>query len=232
MILKDTLIALKMQILVVYYLNSIIIIILFISTSISHGAQISKKSIIHIRDKPIEVAIDNAAEVFGLEPYRRPQLPTVFKPTKFINNQFVAMRYEWDYTVIDHATGLMWERSGSIAWLTYSQAEAYVRELNLKRFAGYNDWRLPTTDELLSLLQQTEEVKGEAIEGKRYIGRYINPIFDFKQQWCWSCDIAKAEFKGRSLEAGWVVDFINSWVSWQEHRHYLCWVRSVRTFAK
>ena len=78
--------------------------------------------------------------------------------------------------VIDHATGLMWQQSGS-ANVTYADAEKYVRDLNTKRFAGYNDWHLPTLEEAMSLM-----------EPKQHDVLYIDAVFDRKQRWIWTAD--------------------------------------------
>ena len=78
----------------------------------------------------------------------------------------------------DRATGLTWEKSGSPESLAYKGAKAYVDGLNRDRLAGHSDWRLPTVDELASLLEP-EEKNGDL---------YIDPIFDEKQRWCWTSD--------------------------------------------
>jgi serine/threonine protein kinase len=80
-------------------------------------------------------------------------------------------------TVTDRATGLTWQKGGSNDWLTYKQAQDYIRDINRKKFVGYSDWRLPTLEELLSLME-TQEVNG----------LYIDPVFDRTQEWCWSID--------------------------------------------
>lgn len=79
--------------------------------------------------------------------------------------------------VIDHATALMWQQSGSSGELSFSDADNYIYQLNGKSYAGFSDWRLPTVEELASLL---EPGKNEEC--------YIDPVFDPKQQWFWSAD--------------------------------------------
>jgi hypothetical protein len=67
--------------------------------------------------------------------------------------------------VRDNATGLIWEvktTDGSLHdvekvfdW-TSAQAE-FIAELNRTKFGGFDDWRLPTTDELRTLAVKGEE---------------------------------------------------------------------------
>ncbi len=65
----------------------------------------------------------------------------------FIN----ALQSNTDGTVTDYATRLMWKQK---IYTSVSRAEAdtYIRSLNDKKFAGNSDWRLPTTEEMASLV--------------------------------------------------------------------------------
>jgi len=81
-------------------------------------------------------------------------------------------------TVTDLATGLMWQKEGSPAGMTWAQAKEYVNQLNRERFAGHADWRLPTIAELASLMKSAR-AKGNL---------YIHPVFSSKQEYCWSAD--------------------------------------------
>jgi hypothetical protein len=82
-----------------------------------------------------------------------------------------------DGTVTDRATGLMWEQKGSKKEKSDYYVKKHVKKLNKKKFAGYNDWRIPTIEELYSLLEPNAEK-----------GRYINPVFASKPDMCWSID--------------------------------------------
>ena len=83
-----------------------------------------------------------------------------------------------DDTVTDQVTGLMWQKDGSSEGMTWADAKEYVNKLNSDRFAGYSDWRLPTIEELASLM------KSSKLEGDLY----IDPIYSKKQTFCWSAD--------------------------------------------
>lgn len=88
--------------------------------------------------------------------------------------------------VYDKTTGLMWQQSGSENSMTYAEAEKYAREL---RLAGYNDWRLPTLEEGMSLM-----------EPKEYGDLYIDPKFDRNQKYTWTTD-------KRTAGVAWAVGF-------------------------
>jgi hypothetical protein len=80
-------------------------------------------------------------------------------------------------TITDRATGLMWEGGGSPSVRIFKRSKFYVRKLNEDKFAGYSDWRLPTVEELASLLKKDDNN-----------GIHIDPLFDTKQKSCWSSD--------------------------------------------
>ena len=103
---------------------------------------------------------------------------------------------ENDQIVIDRLTGLMWQRAGSENTRSFLGAMDYVKQLNKKKFAGYHDWRLPTIDELASLIAK-----------KKTHDLYISPVFNRHQKKCWSSDKAEGmhHFPGES--AGWIVDY-------------------------
>ncbi len=92
--------------------------------------------------------------------------------------------------VYDHASGLMWQKSGSYEQMDYDEVNAYVDQLNHNQFAGYNDWRLPTVEEAMSLMEPTEN-------NDRL---YVDSVFDKNQMWIWTSD-------SYSASSAWTVDF-------------------------
>jgi hypothetical protein len=64
-----------------------------------------------------------------------------------------------DETVTDHETGLMWKKTDTMIdlkkWVNYQDSVDYARELKENKFAGHDDWRLPTKDEMGSLYNES-----------------------------------------------------------------------------
>ncbi|MCP4265916.1 MAG: DUF1566 domain-containing protein [Candidatus Brocadiaceae bacterium] len=96
--------------------------------------------------------------------------------------------------VHDYASGLMWQQSGSTKEITYKTAKTYVAKLNSDQFAGYNDWRLPSIEEAMTLVEPYRK-NGDT---------YIDSVFDKTQSWIWTSDLNNASF-------AWVVLFNDAW---------------------
>ena len=103
---------------------------------------------IHLRSEPAIVARKDAKEMFGVTEN--------YYPRKYIQNDFE----DYGETVIDHRTGLTWQKSGSDEEKTYQEAQLYVKELNETRLGGFTDWRLPTMPELMSLIEEKRQSNG------------------------------------------------------------------------
>ncbi|MBT3879931.1 MAG: DUF1566 domain-containing protein [Candidatus Scalindua sp.] len=107
-----------------------------------------------------------------------------------------------DKVVIDYATGLMWHQSGSFKNFSWKRAKKWVTVLNEKSYAGFSDWRLPTLEEAVSLLEPNEKNGNQ----------FIDPVFDKTQSSIWTCDsnVASSSLK---LDRAWSVNFIYSLIS-------------------
>ncbi|MBA3014872.1 MAG: DUF1566 domain-containing protein [Proteobacteria bacterium] len=55
-------------------------------------------------------------------------------------------------TVTEAVTGIMWQRQGCDI-TSLRQVQNYIAEINKKGFAGFSDWRMPTLEEAMSLVQ-------------------------------------------------------------------------------
>lgn len=47
----------------------------------------------------------------------------------------------------------MWQQSGSENYMNYKDTQAYIEKLKKEKFAGYRDWRLPTLEGAMSLME-------------------------------------------------------------------------------
>ncbi|MBZ2172103.1 protein kinase domain-containing protein [Nitratidesulfovibrio sp. SRB-5] len=111
------------------------------------------------------------------------------------------------------ATGLLWQRGGSEWGLNLTEARAHVAELNAGRFAGFDDWRLPTVDEVCTLLAPPPEGGGHCVP----------PVLDPVPDPLWTAD-------RKSFTAGWFVSASMGFVGWQDDtcRFHVRVVRTVR----
>ncbi|MBT3879093.1 MAG: DUF1566 domain-containing protein [Candidatus Scalindua sp.] len=127
-----------------------------------------------------------------------------------INHNYAMKIKSGDRVVIDRATSLMWHQSGSIAPMTWYEAKLWLSGLRSRGYAGYNDWRLPTIDEAVSLVEMSKK-SGDLC---------IDPVFDKTQRWIWTGD--------RYVEnhSAWSVYFTYGLVAWYGE-NYFC-VRPVR----
>ena len=120
------------------------------------------------------------------------------------------MERQRESLIIDENSGLTWQQSGFSADLTLEQAHDYTNELNRNNHAGYTDWRLPTLEEAMSLVEPTTSRDG----------LYINPIFDKKQKWIWTAD-------KNSASRAWYVYFGSGLCNFNDIDYYYH-VRAVR----
>ena len=131
---------------------------------------------------------------------------------KGFSHKYRLQEINGDNVVFDEISRLMWQQSGSDERMKFKGTKKYIGKLNEKGFSGFNDWRLPTLEEAMSLV---ESEKKEL---------YINPIFDIKQYWIWTVDQVKDE------RVVWVVYFSSGICNWDYgYSYYYPYVRAVRS---
>lgn len=60
--------------------------------------------------------------------------------------------------VVDQRTGLMWQRAG-LDITSVRSMQRKIEQLNKDGFAGYHDWRMPTMEEAMSLMEKESNSK-------------------------------------------------------------------------
>jgi hypothetical protein len=110
--------------------------------------------------------------------------------------------------VVDNDTGLMWQDSSTIVKKDWQGAKEYCNNLSL---GGYDDWRLPHMDELVSITDK-----------KRYDPAIKDIFNNTKSNWYWSNTQAKF-----NSSRAWIVNFDDGNDNWSNKSYDDC-VRCVR----
>jgi serine/threonine-protein kinase len=153
---------------------------------------------VRLRSTPFKCDPVRAASQLGVD--------DLWRPVNFVRNRFTALGLG---VVRDSTTELVWQLSGAPYPMSWREAPDHVARLNRENFGGRNDWRLPTTSELMSLLTPTPYGVDFCIE----------PVFDRRQNTLWSSD-------RRSFAAAWYVNAEMGFVGWQDFSAG-CYVRAV-----
>lgn len=111
--------------------------------------------------------------------------------TRYVSNRYEVKTLHRDGVVLDRTTGLMWQQAASPQQMVYRLAMEWINSLNKRGYAGFNDWRLPTLEEAITLIERSPNSEG----------LYIDPVFNSKQRsWMWTSDRGEAE-------SAWYVNF-------------------------
>ncbi len=173
--------------------------------------------LLRLRSKPTPLSHQDVVQMIQEKGFNHPYDLSEYELSDRLRGSFRhsyrSMALSGDKVVLDPIVGLMWQQSGSSHLMIWEKAWNYIDQLNRKSYAGYLDWRLPTVEELASLLEFREK-NGNL---------YIDPAFDPTQLWCWSADPVKGS------QAAWGVYFALGFVSNGLLSNPL-YVRAVRSF--
>ena len=128
-----------------------------------------------------------------------------------IRHQYELRSILYEEVVVDYTTGLMWHQNGSERFKDKEKISEWVNNLNLKGYAGFKDWRLPTVEEAASLLEPKQN----------FGGMFVNKEFDKKQPWIWTGD-------SYGNDAAWVMSACYGSIFWNKFDEYFS-IRPVRT---
>ncbi len=165
------------------------------------------ESITRLRDLPAILSEDKVDAMLATHDF--------YDKVRNANGEGITHRYESQaigdaVVVVDHATGLMWQKGGADP-TTLANADDDIGRLNMERFAGFSDWRLPTLEEAMSLM-----------EPRAHDGLHIAPVFTRGVNFIWTADRTWDE-------RGWVLYFYDG-ILIPERVQFNAWVRGVRGF--
>ena len=132
------------------------------------------------RKEPKRFMYGGARESLGLD--------QLMRPVTFHQQQFAVLDASH---VRDLNTGILWQRRGSEYTLDWPQASGYVAALNGQRWLGRDTWRLPTMEELLTILRPPTVDRDFCLP----------QVFTGDMHWLWSSDWC-------TKKQAWTVDII------------------------
>ena len=150
------------------------------------------------RSQPGKVPLAGARQALGLD--------RLWRPRHYPGGDFQAQGAD---LVADLGRGLLWQQAGSPGPLPLDQARAWVQGLNQEAWAGRRDWRLPTLEELITLLRPLPH--GQEL--------CWHPLFSGDQPRLWSSDAC-------TFTAAWCVD-AGQGCLWRQDHTCPAWARAI-----
>lgn len=135
-----------------------------------------------LRSRPERVMYKDIRGLLGLDP--------LFRPERFYRPQFAALTAGM---ARDNNSGLYWQRRGPGFTLNWHQAHEYVAYLREIKWEGRSNWRLPTVEEVNTILSPP----------LRTVVYSSWPLFDSTTHWLWTADL------GNKKQA-WAADIVES----------------------
>lgn len=141
-----------------------------------------------LRSEPKRLLYKEIRELLGLD--------ELFRPVRFFEHNLQVCN---PLLLYDPVTGLYWQRSGTGFTVDRHQAREYVEYLNAQGFQGRSTWRLPTTEELVTILRPPTVYRDFCIDSH----------FDPALHWLWSSDTS-------TKKQAWMADIVESHIARQD----------------
>jgi formylglycine-generating enzyme required for sulfatase activity len=147
---------------------------------------------------------------------KKDEIERLLSESKNFRHEYEAKTLGDARVIIDHATALMWQRTSSLtSSRNLENALKAIAELNAARFAGFQNWRLPTSEEVISLLEERGEHEGQ----------FLSDLFE-NESIVWTSD--KIGLSGPFTSGpGIVVRFDTRSVEWDVSVAFVRAVRSI-----
>ncbi|WP_136799663.1 protein kinase domain-containing protein [Desulfosediminicola ganghwensis] len=155
-------------------------------------ALLSKSNGAAARPIPAEPLIEIPSRIMYKDMRQRCGLDDLFRPIQWFDHPLETIN---PHLLQDPVTGLWWQRCGSGFALDWQQAHEYVEHLNLNNFQAKSNWRLPTVEELVSILRAPTA----------YREFCLPPQFEPGLHWLWSADHC-------TQKAAWMADIMESYI--------------------
>ena len=194
-------------------------------TGVAEAATEPARAAVRLRSEPNMLSVKHIVQMIRdrgfSHPYDLSEYELAGRHIGDFQHDYEARTVNGEQVVVDHATALMWQASGSSKSLVpWQAAKDFVQGLNQQEHGGFSDWRLPTIEELASLLEP--EKKNGSL--------HIDPVFGSKQHSCWSADQSTV----KSSRPAWVVYFRDGAVGYGTGgpKRYVRAVRSLHAVAE
>lgn len=155
-----------------------------------------RRAALSLRSKPISLPASTDFE--DLNKLVIPRIQDISNTNNVFNKESLPrFIIEDDGAVVkDNITGLMWSLLEFDFPLSYQDAEDIVSLWNIENRFGYNDWRLPTIEEAVSLLKSESNMEGLFIDQK----------LASWPEWIWTADTV-SEYINQAWKVGYVHGF-------------------------
>lgn len=146
----------------------------------SGAAPVAKIPTVILRATPAELSAQEIDSMIRKNGFHHPgDVSTAGSPSTkqgAFSHQYEASVLRGDPVISDRATGLMWQQRPT-PFVRHRDIQQHVNATNAKPYAGFTDWRLPTIEELASLLEPPNKQRD-----------FLDPIFAMPYWLCLSTD--------------------------------------------
>jgi serine/threonine-protein kinase len=131
------------------------------------------------------------------------------KPILSEDGRYEVTKPQGNKIIKDTETDLTWTPDIGMRGLSWVETKSAIEDLSKTCYGGYNDWRMPTIDELCSIYEPDKSHLPLGYPNDSDTVQ-IDPVFDFRGLWVWSCEILIEE-----TSSAWFFYFNNGKKNWR-----------------